>query len=255
MSNWPPGGRLAQANEPNSNGGHPSLCRISQSKHRVLAEGKVGKWVDSASDLGRSLWPWLSSWLPLRSLSDCCRCHLCRIYSAPGFPGGSDVKHLPAMRETWVCFLGREDPLEKEIAIHPNKESDTTERLHFHFHFILHQALGSLFLSELEVIRHSVNRGRDKDSKLRNFFQVTVIRGEQEFWGASRSVLLRIALCCPSTWGRSAQLTFVIQFWSHRNPLAGGAWESMRSRCLPQVLYWRICFSRDTYCSDQIKVE
>ena len=28
------------------------------------------------------------------------------------------VKHLPAMRETQVQFLGREDPLEKEMAIH-----------------------------------------------------------------------------------------------------------------------------------------
>ena len=28
------------------------------------------------------------------------------------------VKHLPAMRETRVQFLGREDPLEKEMAIH-----------------------------------------------------------------------------------------------------------------------------------------
>ena len=28
------------------------------------------------------------------------------------------VKRLPAMRETRVRFLGREDPLEKEIAIH-----------------------------------------------------------------------------------------------------------------------------------------
>ena len=28
------------------------------------------------------------------------------------------VKHLSTMRETWVLFLGREDPLEKEMAIH-----------------------------------------------------------------------------------------------------------------------------------------
>ena len=28
------------------------------------------------------------------------------------------VKHLPAMQETWVQSLGREDPLEKEMAIH-----------------------------------------------------------------------------------------------------------------------------------------
>ena len=28
------------------------------------------------------------------------------------------VKRLPAMRETWVRFLGREDPLEKAMATH-----------------------------------------------------------------------------------------------------------------------------------------
>ena len=28
------------------------------------------------------------------------------------------VKRLPAMLETWVRFLGQEDPLEKEMAIH-----------------------------------------------------------------------------------------------------------------------------------------
>ena len=58
------------------------------------------------------------------------------------FPGGSEVKHLPAMQETRVSTLGREDPLEKEMATHSSilawripwteepwghKESDTTE--------------------------------------------------------------------------------------------------------------------------------
>ena len=28
------------------------------------------------------------------------------------------VKNLPAMQETWVQFLGQEDPLEKGMAIH-----------------------------------------------------------------------------------------------------------------------------------------
>ena len=32
------------------------------------------------------------------------------------FPGGS--KHLPTMQETEVPSLGREDPLEKEVATH-----------------------------------------------------------------------------------------------------------------------------------------
>ena len=30
------------------------------------------------------------------------------------------VKNLPVMRETWVRSLGQEDPLEKEMAIHPS---------------------------------------------------------------------------------------------------------------------------------------
>ena len=28
------------------------------------------------------------------------------------------VKNLPAMQETWVQFLGQEDPLEEDMAIH-----------------------------------------------------------------------------------------------------------------------------------------
>ena len=63
------------------------------------------------------------------------------------------LKHLPGMRETRVRPLGQEDPLEKEMATHSSTlawripwreepgrlqsmgslESDTSERLHFHF--------------------------------------------------------------------------------------------------------------------------
>ena len=35
-----------------------------------------------------------------------------------GFPGGSAVNNLPAMQETRVQSLGREDPLEKEVTTH-----------------------------------------------------------------------------------------------------------------------------------------
>ena len=34
------------------------------------------------------------------------------------FPGGSDVKNLPAMQETGVQSLDQEDPLEKGMSIH-----------------------------------------------------------------------------------------------------------------------------------------
>ena len=38
--------------------------------------------------------------------------------SPNNFPGGSDVKRLSIMLETQVRSLGREGPLEKEMAIH-----------------------------------------------------------------------------------------------------------------------------------------
>ena len=59
------------------------------------------------------------------------------------------LKRLPPMRETRVRSLGREDPLEKEMASHSSilawrilvgysprsrKESDTIEQLHIHLH-------------------------------------------------------------------------------------------------------------------------
>ena len=34
------------------------------------------------------------------------------------FPGGSVVKNPPAKQETWVWSVGREDPLEREMATH-----------------------------------------------------------------------------------------------------------------------------------------
>ena len=80
------------------------------------------------------------------------------------------MKHLPSVRETRVRSLCREDPLEKEMATHtpvllPGKfhgqrslvgyspwgheESDTTERLHFHFLLIDDSGIFSDHLSEL----------------------------------------------------------------------------------------------------------
>ena len=39
-------------------------------------------------------------------------------YGTSGFPDGSVVKNLPAIRETNIQSLGQEDPLEKEMTIH-----------------------------------------------------------------------------------------------------------------------------------------
>ena len=52
--------------------------------------------------------------------------HLCSLV----FPGGSDVKCLPTMRETWVQSLGLEDLLEKEMETHSSILAwrDSTDR-------------------------------------------------------------------------------------------------------------------------------
>ena len=74
------------------------------------------------------------------------------------------LKRLPAMQETQVRSLGREDPLEKEMATHSStlageshgqgslvgyspqgrKESDTTEWLHFHFLWYVLKSTGTI---------------------------------------------------------------------------------------------------------------
>ena len=43
---------------------------------------------------------------------------ICLCLLQNGLPGGSDIKNLPAMRETWVPSLGWEDPLEEGMATH-----------------------------------------------------------------------------------------------------------------------------------------
>ena len=64
-----------------------------------------------------------------------------------GFPGGSAVKNLPAMQETWVRSLGWEDPVEKGKATHTSilawRIPGTMEfcggrrvRHHFHFQYV-----------------------------------------------------------------------------------------------------------------------
>ena len=40
---------------------------------------------------------------------------LMRVY---GLPGVLVVRDLPAKKKTWIVFLGQEDQLEKEVALH-----------------------------------------------------------------------------------------------------------------------------------------
>ena len=78
-----------------------------------------------------------------------------------GFPGGTSGKELLPIQETQVQSLGREDPLEEDMATHSSilaweipwteeagryspwghKDSDTTESLNTHTHTRTHTGL------------------------------------------------------------------------------------------------------------------
>jgi len=64
-----------------------------------------GKRVYRIKDLQSS--PWKSGCIPFKKPES----HKASLVA-------QSVKNLPAMQETWVLLLGREDPLEKEMATH-----------------------------------------------------------------------------------------------------------------------------------------
>ena len=92
------------------------------------------------------------------------------------------LKRLPAMQETWVRSLVWEDPLEKEMATHASilawrtpgrrslvgyspqscKESDTTERLHFHFLAFNQSAENTRSLSKHKSLDSSILSAKNK---------------------------------------------------------------------------------------------
>ena len=96
------------------------------------------------------------------------------------------VKHLPTMQETQARSLGQEDLFEKEMVTHSStldwknpwmeehgrlqsmgcKESDMTERFHFHFGHnlpqgVLSDCLGSSKCVLLAWISGAMSKGRD----------------------------------------------------------------------------------------------
>ena len=72
-----------------------------------------------------------------------------------GFPGGSDGKESACMWETWVQFVGWEDPLEKEMSTHTSIlawEIPQTEEP------------GGLESMESQRVRHDSARMHDKET-------------------------------------------------------------------------------------------
>ena len=132
----------------------PTDCSLPGSSVHGILQARILEWVARPSSRGSSR---PRDWTRI----PCVSCVTGRFFAAapPWKPMKSSgwarvaqrVKRLPTMRETWVLSLGREDPLEKELATTPvllpgeshgrrslvgysprgRKESDTTERLHF----------------------------------------------------------------------------------------------------------------------------
>jgi len=87
-----------------------------------------------------------------RAMMEVIKAFLGLVSEIVSFLGGSVIKNPPAVQETWVQFLGLEDPLEKGMATHSSilagripwteepgglqsmghKESDMTQRLNHH---------------------------------------------------------------------------------------------------------------------------
>ena len=59
------------------------------------------------------------------------------------------VKHLPAMWETWVRFLGWEDPLEKEMAIHSSTLAWNIPVVSLGNNYRVRHGVGKGFVNEL----------------------------------------------------------------------------------------------------------
>ena len=148
------------------------------------------------------------------------------------------VKCLPTMWETWVWSLGQEDPLEKEMATHSRtlgkshgrkslvvytpwgcKESDTTELLNFHFHFLntVMKTHWKIVVFHTLSVKWFFNQGASKISQASphislllvpplvalNIFQVPVwsdchfLRIENPWTGSQRGCFIALlASCC-----------------------------------------------------------
>ena len=86
---------------------HKTLFSISCSQ--------IAKIINEMSDIAFNFIQKICIFLP------CMWFHLLFSVAILGFPGGSDVKNLPAMWETWVRSLGWDDPLEKGMVTHSGK--------------------------------------------------------------------------------------------------------------------------------------
>ena len=105
------------------------------------------------------------------------------------------VKRLPAVQETWIRSLGQEDPPWRrkwqptpvllpgkshrqrslvDYSPWDHKESDTTERLHFHFH--LRSYLNLILKERMELYGHKrtcpdLVNSKNEDSEVQNIRQ------------------------------------------------------------------------------------
>ena len=106
-----PGG--SDGKEPACNAGN--LGSIS-GLGRTLGEGKGSPFQYSYLENSMDWWTKRNAYSPWGWLFSQTR--LSNFHFHFSYSSGSEVKHSPAMKETWVQFLGQEDPLEKEMATH-----------------------------------------------------------------------------------------------------------------------------------------
>ena len=137
------------------------------------------------------------------------------------------VKCLPAMRETWVRSLGREDPLEKEMATH---SSTNAWKIPWTEEACRLQSTGSQRVwHDWATSLHFISLHQDKK------IQITKIMKERSFPGGSVGRESTCNAGDPSStpgWGRSPGEGNgnPLQYSCLKNPKDRGAWWAMVHR-------------------------
>ena len=129
------------------------------------------------------------------------------------------VKRLPAMQETWVRSLGREDPLEKEMATHSStlamgkshgqrrlvgysprgrEESNMTEQLRLHFQWP-NSTVGPVGYCDKRVNHESIRETPVKQGRRNYHYRASLFTDTETEAHAGQSWALEMGLPVPRT--------------------------------------------------------
>ena len=91
--------------------GHMPITLTSEGVFRTWGIWKRNHFEKSYANISQICWS------PQTTVF-CLTSHWNLVFVFSGLSGSSAVKNLPTIHKTWICSLGQEDPLEKEMSSH-----------------------------------------------------------------------------------------------------------------------------------------